>query len=82
MLNSSNFSALIWIICWHNKWTSELIDKTCPKHNLEMENRNLKLIFANFTISGAKWELPRSQDVRRDGYDPVLIKNRKIVDRI
>ena len=47
-------------------------------NSLGMENRNLKLGFANFTIKEAKWELPRSQDVPRDGHDPLLTENRKI----
>ena len=29
-------------------------------HSLGMDNWNLKLVFANFTIKKAKWEPPKS----------------------
>ena len=47
-------------------------------HSLGMENWNLKLVFEDFTAKEAKWQPPRSQNVPIDGYDPLLIENKKI----
>ena len=75
MLNSSNVSTLIWVhlLILTKGHLNQLVD-TGTMHSLGMENWNLKLVFANFTIKEAKWEPQKSRDVPRDGHGPLLIE--------
>ena len=74
-LNVSNVSTLIWVrlLVLTKGHLNQLVD-IGTMHSLGMDNWNLKLVQANFTIKEAKWEPPKSSDVPRDGHDPLLIE--------
>ena len=73
MLNSLNVSTLIWVrlLILTKGHLNQLVD-IGTMYSLGMENWDLKLVLANFTIKEAKWEPPKSRDVSRDGHDPLL----------